>query len=200
MLAPHLLAASAGSTGRVIDSGGNPVPDALIQVLIIDGRLGRIPDGGTFITSTGSDGKYQVQLVTPERHRVLAMKDGYEPSWIVIDKVSPSNLPTITLKKSPPPEASKLRVGDKVIARDFEWCNAEVVRVGTKNTPTPQGGVDLSGRFEVKWDETGTNQWLRRKYIRMRPKLPLVNPIRCPSLTKDDVAKDLMKTVKQKLR
>jgi hypothetical protein len=191
--------AATPTTGRVVDANGKPIAEALIQVVVVDGRIARIPEKGTFVTQTEADGTYKIIVFGPGRHRILATKDGYEPRWIMVDGVPSARLSEIMLKREDPPEIRQLHVGDKVMARDFEWCKAEVVTLGTTNTATPTGTTDLSGRFEVKWDETGTTQWLRRKDIRMRPKSPLANPIRCPSLPKQDVAKDLMKTVEKKL-
>jgi hypothetical protein len=120
---------------------------------------------------------------------VLATKVGYEPSWIMVDGAPASSLAAITLRNEAPAETREFHVGDHVIAREFEWCNAQIVTLGTGDTPTTAGVSDMSGRIEVKYDDSGTTQWLFKKDVRLRPSVPLENPIKCPSLLKRDLAK-----------
>jgi hypothetical protein len=188
-------------TGSVSDLVGLPITDATIEVVVVDGREALIPQKGTFHTKTNSDGQFQIVVVNGrgKRFRVLARKEGYKSEWVVFDGHPSQESLKFALHNEAPSEVRQYKVHEKVIARDGEWCNAEVVTLGTTNTPTPEGSQDMSGRIEVKWDDWDTSQWLPANQVKPRPAAPSADPIRCPALSKQALVEALMGSVKEKL-
>jgi hypothetical protein len=183
--------------GRVTDHDGKPVSGATIQVIGIDGGNARIPERGTFLTQTGDTGEFHVSFIGGQgkQYRILASVDGFEPESAVFDGLSAGPLEFV-LQREVPWQPRQFRLGEKVIARDGEWCNAEIVSVGTASSPTYQGAMDMSGRYEVQWDDWGDRQWLKEQNIRPRTGLK-PSPVRCPTLTKAELGTALTKQVEK---
>lgn len=196
----YRIKAKETTTGSVSDAAGKPVAEAIIEVIVVDGREGRIPEKGTFVTLTDSNGRFQIVLVngSGQQFRVLAEKQGYKPEWTILQKHPQESLKFV-LQEDFPLEQQQYLVGDKVIAREEEWCNAEIVKVGTTSTRASDGNQDMSGRVEVKWDDWDTTQWLRTSEVRRRPPEPVTSPIRCPAISKQAVSESVKQSVDELL-
>jgi Flp pilus assembly protein TadD len=127
MLAASDLFAQFGSLrGKVVDTDGNPVPDATVVVEPIRGQAMSLN------SKTGDDGKFQ-QLTTHTSGPwvVTITKEGYV-SWRTPDPIrvplsgAPVTLPTVTLARTAP-SAEEVRsqqfkgATDLLIAADAAW-------------------------------------------------------------------------------
>lgn len=186
----HKGLATRTSVGNVSDISDKPVAGAMIQVVVVHGREAQIQEEGTFLTKSDSDGRFKLELMNgnDKRFRILATKEGYEPESTVIDGYASQGSLSLVLKSEIPSQPRQYKVGDKVIARDGEWCNGEIVSVGTSNSPTNVGARDMTGRVEVRWDDWDTTQWLPERQVKPRPPVPLTSPVRCPSISKQELA------------
>jgi Carboxypeptidase regulatory-like domain len=185
-------------TGKVNDQQGNPLSGVMVDIVLVEGRTAEIPQNGRWLTRTGDDGSFRLEVVPVKgkKIRVLAHKEGYTPRWRMVDIRDVKERLLFVLDNEATITPVPHRVGDKVEARETEWCNATIVAVGTPQSSTSQGIRDMSGMYEVRWDDWNENQWLKAESIRIRPATPTENPIKCPALTKAKLGEALMKRLR----
>ena len=196
-LSVYRAATRRAVTAVVSDVSGKPIVGAMIQVVVIDGREAHIPEKGTFLGKSDSNGRFQIVLVNGrgKHYGILAHKDEYKPEWMMFEGYPSQEPLNLVLQADIPFKEEQYKVGDKVVARDGEWCNAEVVTMGTSSSPTSQGVRDMSGRVEVKWDDWGTTQWLLARQVRPRPRCTPHKPGSLPPISKQELADRIMGSV-----
>lgn len=94
-LAAPVLAQNAAMQGRVVDTEGNPIPDAKVEIEFLGERT------WNFENKTNKNGEYTQAGLYPGRYRIVVTKEGYEITGMEHPVImgNPNLMPDIVVQK-----------------------------------------------------------------------------------------------------
>jgi protocatechuate 3,4-dioxygenase beta subunit len=141
----------ATAAGRVLDSSGRPLENAMVMVYSAGVKTGYSRFCPTCYrdcgkkTFTGADGKYAISGLDPElKFTLLAAKDGYLATWI--NRVDPAAgpAPDVSLKSQPDTNDVSRTVHGRVVDVQGEPVKSAVVQCEIAGYKTEAGKLEIS--------------------------------------------------------